>query len=257
MTSVAISAPARTREASAARYALSSTTGITGVIMLTAVKLVDQWSALERRLPRDWETSRSGSAPSSPTSCRRQRGCSAPMSVGRVGDELAFTVRRAGGAAGPEAARRLFRRARRDARSGASSSRTRSTRRRPRPAWRAGRGARAAASVARGWDAALAELPVRLERPPLLRSSSDSSALLARAALLCAPLNPARDRDRVGFTFRCARRAGYGVSPAMARRCFERLDEEGIPGTGRGAARALRRRQRRHAGRRLVRRRAV
>ncbi len=35
----------------------------------------------------------------------------------------------------------------------------------------------------------------------------------------------------MGFTFRCARRAGYGVSPEMARRCFERLDEEGIPGT--------------------------
>ena len=27
-----------------------------GVIMLTAVKLVDQWAALERRLPVDWET---------------------------------------------------------------------------------------------------------------------------------------------------------------------------------------------------------
>ncbi len=42
------------------------------------------------------------------------------------------------------------------------------------------------------------------------------------------PLNPARDRARAGFTFRSARRTGYGVSPAMARRCFERLDEEGI-----------------------------
>ena len=58
----------------------------------------------------------------------------------------------------------------------------------------------------------------------------DSSALLARAALLTAPINPTRDHERVGFTFRCARRAGYGVSPSMARRCFERLDGEGILG---------------------------
>ncbi|HEX2428890.1 MAG TPA: hypothetical protein VHI53_13240, partial [Gaiellaceae bacterium] len=58
----------------------------------------------------------------------------------------------------------------------------------------------------------------------------DSSALLARAALLTAPINPTRDHERVGFTFRCARRAGYGVSPVMARRCFVRLDGEGILG---------------------------
>ena len=44
------------------------------------------------------------------------------------------------------------------------------------------------------------------------------------------PINPTRDRDHVGFTFRCARTAGYGVSPAMARRCFEELDSEGIGG---------------------------
>ena len=30
--------------------------------------------------------------------------------------------------------------------------------------------------------------------------------------------------------FRCASRTGYGVSPGMARRCFERLDEEAIEG---------------------------
>ena len=59
----------------------------------------------------------------------------------------------------------------------------------------------------------------------------DSSALLPRAALLTAPINPSRAADRVGFTFRCAQRAGYGVSPEMARRSFERLDAEGILGS--------------------------
>ena len=33
-----------------------------------------------------------------------------------------------------------------------------------------------------------------------------------------------------GFRFRVARRFGYGVSAEMARRCLERLDEEGIRG---------------------------
>ena len=49
-------------------------------------------------------------------------------------------------------------------------------------------------------------------------------------SLLCAPLNPTREPGHVAFTFRCARRTGYGVSPQMARRCFERLDEDGIGG---------------------------
>ncbi len=59
----------------------------------------------------------------------------------------------------------------------------------------------------------------------------DSSDYLDRAALLLAPVNPARDGNRVAFRFRAARRFGYGVSPEMARRCLERLDAEGTRGT--------------------------
>ena len=56
-----------------------------------------------------------------------------------------------------------------------------------------------------------------------------ASALVPRAALLCAPVNPSRDRaGSVAFTFRAARRSGYGASPTMVRRCLERLDAEGI-----------------------------
>ena len=54
---------------------------------------------------------------------------------------------------------------------------------------------------------------------------------MPRAALLTAPINPTRAPGRVGFTFRCAQRAGYGVSQEMARRSFERLDAEGILGS--------------------------
>jgi hypothetical protein len=193
--------------------------------MLTAVKLVDQWSALERRLPRDWESVALRLRTEQPDELSEAARILGPMSVGHVGDGLAFTVRRAGGPAGPEAARRLF--ARLDkarvwsllelvevgvaepARGGV-----------PEPEAR---------SVAEGWDAALDELPPDWS-DLLCFLELESSALLPRAALLCAPLNPTRDPHRVGFMFRCASRWSYGVSPAMARRCFERLDAEGIHG---------------------------
>ena len=85
-------------------------------------------------------------------------------------------------------------------------------------------------TFAETWDAVLAALP---------KDWSDlyaevelySSDYLDRAALLLAPVNPARDGSRLAFRFRAARRYGYGVSPEMARRCFERLDAEGTRGT--------------------------
>ena len=58
-----------------------------------------------------------------------------------------------------------------------------------------------------------------------------SSDLLDRVALLMAPLNPARDGERLAFRFRCARSFGYGASPGMVQRCLERVDDERMPGT--------------------------
>ncbi len=58
-----------------------------------------------------------------------------------------------------------------------------------------------------------------------------SSDLVPRAALLGAPLNPTRNPERRP---RCASgvsgKQGYGASPGMARRCFERMDAEGVTG---------------------------
>jgi hypothetical protein len=59
----------------------------------------------------------------------------------------------------------------------------------------------------------------------------DSTDFVARAALLGAPLNPARFGVANVLRFRIARRAGYGTAPEMAERCFERLDAERITGT--------------------------
>jgi hypothetical protein len=57
-----------------------------------------------------------------------------------------------------------------------------------------------------------------------------SSDWLERAALLLAPVNPARYGEAPGFRFRVARLFGYGASPEMTRRCLQRVDEEGIRG---------------------------
>jgi hypothetical protein len=85
-------------------------------------------------------------------------------------------------------------------------------------------------TLAESWDAAAAALPsdwsdayAEIE----LRSSDH----LERAALLLAPVNPARFGGKPRFRFRVARRFGYGASPQMVHRCLERLDNENIRGT--------------------------
>ena len=197
-----------------------------GVIMLTAVKLVDQWAALERRLPIDWETIGLRVSTEQPDDVGEAARVLGPMNVGRVGDQLVVTVRRAGGAAGPEAARRLFGRLD-QARIWCLLEQDEVGVREPDAATPAA--AAQAAPVAETWETAFAELPSGWS-DLLCRLELASSDLLPRAALHCAPMNPTRDGDAVAFTFRCASRQGYGVSPAMARRCFERLDAEGIAG---------------------------
>jgi hypothetical protein len=193
--------------------------------MLTAVKLVDQWAALERRLPRDWDTVALRLTTEQADELGEAARILGPMNVGHVGDRLAFTVTRAGGAAGPEAARRLFGRLD-QARIWCLLAQEEVGVHEP----AADAAARPhTAPVAEQWDDALRELPSGWS-DLLGFLEIGSSALLPRAALLCAPVNPTRERDAVGFTFRCASRTGYGVSPEMARRCFERLDGEGIEG---------------------------
>ena len=194
--------------------------------MLTAVKLVDQWAALERRLPIDWETIDLRLSTEQPDEIGEAARVLGPMNVGHVRDQLAVTVQRAGGASGPEAARRLFGRLDQERiwcllEQGDVGVRE--------PDVARSAATRQAAPVAEAWDAALAELPSGWS-DLLCRLDLVSSDLLPRAALLCAPINPTRERDAVAFVFRCASRAGYGVAPVMARRCFERLDAEGIEG---------------------------
>ena len=90
-------------------------------------------------------------------------------------------------------------------------------------------------SLVESWDAALDGLPSDWS-DLYAEMELTSSDYVEPAAVLCVQMNPRRDGERAAFNFRAARRAGYGVAPGMARRCFERCDEQGI----RGSIRVLR-----------------
>jgi hypothetical protein len=85
-------------------------------------------------------------------------------------------------------------------------------------------------SLADSWDTALAGLPSDWS-DVYAEVEFTSSDYIEPAAVLCIQMNPRRDGTRAAFNFRAARLAGYGVAPGMARRCFERCDEQGMTGS--------------------------
>jgi hypothetical protein len=84
------------------------------------------------------------------------------------------------------------------------------------------------------WDAATALLPPGWT-DLLCELELESTDLLARAALLGAPLNPTRVPGAIALRFRVSSGGGYGASAGMVRRCLERMEADGI----RGRVRAL------------------
>jgi hypothetical protein len=186
------------------------------------MRAADQWAQIEEGLGSDWAETRLSFTPEG--SVADAAAILGPLQPGRVGDELRLHITRSDG--GPERARNLFRRLDR------------------RRIWgtlalldvvegeRAASPAQAVAStqsLVDSWEAALAELPPGWS-DLLCELELDSSDHIPRAALLGAPLNPSRVTDAVALRFRCSGKQGYGVSPGMARRCFERMDAEGITG---------------------------
>ena len=189
--------------------------------MLRPLRLVDQFNALERKLPAGWADARLRLTIDDDADVGRAAALLGPANPGRFRNTLRLAVVRRGTGIAPEAARRLLRRLVLEGIDGKLEllgvEGAPAEERRERERLRA------------GWEQALASLPpdwsdiygeVRL----------DSTDYLDRAALLLAPLNPARYGGPTGFRFRCAHHFGYGVSPGMAARCFERCDEEGITG---------------------------
>ena len=195
------------------------------------MKLTDQWHEIEAGLPEGWEQVRLTLTTEQPGDLSRAAQVLGPINAGKVGSTLVFDVSRASGPRGAQTALRLFGRLDEE-RTWCSIEPSDVELATAAEAGAAPLAEREKVSVAASWDTALAPLPSDWT-DLLCELEIESSTLLDRTALLCAPLNPARSGSRLVFTFRCSGRSGYGVSSSMARRCFERLDHDGIPGTTR------------------------
>jgi hypothetical protein len=81
------------------------------------------------------------------------------------------------------------------------------------------------------WDDEISKLPPDWN-DLLVEHELDSTDFLAQAALVGAPLNPARIPGKTALRFRVARGGliGYGAAEGVARRCLERMDALGITG---------------------------
>lgn len=188
--------------------------------------LAERADEILRGLPRGWERARLDVTVEESEDADRAALVLAPATPGRSGASFRLHVASGAqrGGASPETARRVL------GRLDAEGIRARIK--------LAGHEAQAAEPAAREperqplaaqWDALLARLPPDWS-DLFAEVELNSTDFLERGALLLAPVNPARHGDSATFRFRAARNKGYGVAAGMARRCLERLDEEGITG---------------------------
>jgi len=184
------------------------------------MRAADQWALLETSLGADWTEARLSFTPEG--SVADAAAILAPLGPGRVGAELRFHVTRAN--SGPERLRNLLERLD-QRRVWGTLSLIEASQKAPEDAPPMSR----PTALADTWDAALAELTPGWS-DLLCELELDSSDHVPRAALLGAPLNPTRNLDAIALRFRVSGKQGYGASPGMARRCFERMDADGITG---------------------------
>ena len=185
------------------------------------MSLEDQWRRIEARLPEEWADAELALKVSNPVERARAAALLGPANPGRAGSELRFAAHRRGTGTGAEAVRRLVRRV--DEAWIRGHLRLVDTTEIPSEA-EVDRG-----GLAPAWDGLVSGLPPDWS-DLLCEIDLTSSDYLQRAALLLAPVNPARAEGGWRFRFRVARRFGYGASPEMTRRCLERLDDDGIVG---------------------------
>jgi hypothetical protein len=190
--------------------------------MLSPVSLVDQWRAIERGLPDGWGDARLRLTVPNEGDGDRAAALLGPTNPGRRGRVISFGAARRGAGPASELVRRLLARLDAERIEGELELVAVSE---AEPAAEVTQ----QQSLAESWDAELSRLPADWS-DLYAEVELGSSDYLERAALLLAPVNPARYGGKPGFRFRVARRFGYGASPEMTRRCLERLDEEGIRG---------------------------
>jgi hypothetical protein len=192
--------------------------------MLVPMRVVDQFREIESRLPAEWADVRLVLVVDDPGQAERAAALLGPLGPGRSGNRVQLTVPRA--ASRVELLRRLLGRVDRDRIRGQLELVTFSG---APPETPAVEGRAAWPPLAEAWLSAVAALPEDWS-DLYVEVELASSAQLDRAALLLAPVNPARPERGLAFRFRVARSFGYGASAEMTRRCCARLDEEGIKG---------------------------
>jgi len=185
------------------------------------LRLVDQFNEIVRGIVDEWTELRFELIVSDEARVDRATALLAPANPGRLGRKIRFATDRLGPGIGPEAVRRLLKRLDDEGVEGelelvgVTKAQPEELRKKKtlRSQWD-----RQVAALPPDWSDLYAELRL------------DSTDYLERAALLLAPLNPARYGAAANLRFRCAHRFGYGASPEMTARCLERCDDEGITG---------------------------
>ncbi|MDX6398097.1 MAG: hypothetical protein QOJ43_1505 [Gaiellaceae bacterium] len=185
------------------------------------MSLVEQWRRIREELPENWAEARLALSLARSDQLPGAAALLGPATPGEVGDELRLSVNRSGEGVGPDRLAKLLGKL--------DAQRIRGTLTLLEAVQEAPREQAPRGTLAAAWAATLATLPPDWSDLycELELTSTDH---LDRAALLLAPLNPARVPDRTAFRFRVAHRFGYGASPEMTARCLERLDAADIPG---------------------------
>jgi hypothetical protein len=186
--------------------------------------LVDQWQVIQSNLPEGWGNARLRLNVDDDGDCDRAAALLGPANPGRRGKVISFFAARRGAGLSPDRIRALLQRIDREgikARLELAGSEAAPVEEQL-----------ARSTFVGSWDAEIAVLPKDWS-DVYAEVELASSDYLERAALLLAPVNPARYGGKPGFRFRVARRFGYGASAEMTRRCLERLDGEGIHGAAR------------------------
>ena len=189
--------------------------------MLSPMRLAEQWRELQRGLPEDWGDARLALTVADPARRDEAAALLGSLQPGRWRDRISLYAARQGAEPSPDTVGRALARLDDEGIEGTlellGSDEAVAVPPTSRP------------TLAASWDAALEALPPDWSDlyAELELTSTD---YLERAALLAAPVNPARFGGKPALRFRVAHRFGYGASPAMARRCLERLDREGIRG---------------------------
>jgi hypothetical protein len=193
--------------------------------MLRVMRLVDQWREILGGLPGRWERAHLRLTLENADEGARAAAVLAPLNAARRGKVLNFYAARRESAALPELVMRLLHRLDREGIRGELEL----VHAQEGEAEAALVDQPARSTLVAGWDDLVAALPQDWS-DLYAEIELTSTDYLERAALLLAPVNPARYGAPAGFRFRVARQFGYGASPEMVRRCLERLDQEEIRG---------------------------